>query len=825
MADIPDQANTFEESVYILGRDRQVKFNEMVQPIWWPADPARLSMYVLSPHKQIQSQARIQFIQYKNHQFDKVVVFRSGIALYEDATFMRGNVQIGDKDLLSGAGGTRTINRFLQSGENIAENRQRAVDINDSLRRSQCEHDLIIDLYNFDDRRSLDYALECRNTFNYYHFLTETLSQLARLTTVDHTGTITIHYSNKSERTGAFVMAFIQALFPNLADRVTLKRGKQSYDHVLSTFNFEHYYFFYSPADIAPIDDLAQLRKDEHKAKMPDPDTRTDVRLNSVSDNLFLLRDIAYQAVERTDYGYLPKRFFVARAQKPGQRDRKLNAQDDLIAALRPFGVETVYFENLSPLEQIAIMQHAELVIFVHGAGGANILFANEHAKVIEIGTIQTLKYRWPDFWPHAAVSGCRYIKMVADLDNDTPLEMPNFQQESIVAPRITSQNITDIANLVGTVLGFDTHFDNTDHLQQTCNILLETGFADKAADLLARHSDLVGTDADLLRVYANCRRDMGHYEVAFDLFKQSLALREDPDVLRQTIHLARRLKHQTYLKSALYDLLTKFPENYVDFVKSRPALQSKLASLSDIGVDHAFCIAVHHNAGLTWMFRIFKKVASTLNIPLFFCPGSDSYDVLKSRIAGNKYCFVLSLSSDFPAEFLADPNVSGLHVIRNPMDILVSGLDYHLTHTQTKNSLEPFLHNPRHDLNGETYQGHLRSLPTRSDQLRFEMREKHAETVAEMRRWSYAHKQIMELRYETLDPADLSELVKKALAPLSLTQEDMRACEDIVASLPKLAGTSTPDESIAPLADDFRAEYLDHFGADLTALGYPHPD
>jgi capsular polysaccharide biosynthesis protein len=77
------------------------------------------------------------------------------------------------------------------------------------------------------------------------------------------------------------------------------------------------------------------------------------------------------------------RRLVIGRVATSKGEQRCLLNEDDLMAALAPLGFERVVLESLPIAEQIALFHDAELVVGAHGAGLANLLFA-ERAGVVE---------------------------------------------------------------------------------------------------------------------------------------------------------------------------------------------------------------------------------------------------------------------------------------------------------------------------------------------------------------------------------------------------------------------------------------------------------
>lgn len=86
-----------------------------------------------------------------------------------------------------------------------------------------------------------------------------------------------------------------------------------------------------------------------------------------------------------------------------------------------------------------------------------------------------------------------------------------------------------------------------------------------------------------------------------------------------------------------------------------------------------------------------------------------------------------------------------GVHIIRDPRDVMISGARYHLK------AKEPWLLEPRSDLDGKSYQEFINGLPTFEDQVEFEMRHCGRWTTQEMLNWDYSNPSFYNVKYESL--------------------------------------------------------------------------
>lgn len=178
-------------------------------------------------------------------------------------------------------------------------------------------------------------------------------------------------------------------------------------------------------------------------------------------------------------------------------------------------------------------------------------------------------------------------------------------------------------------------------------------------------------------------------------------------------------------------------------------------------------CVATHHKTGTIWIKRVVMAMSDRLGIPWHGIWGRKQLD----KVPETERAFLCNWSGRFPKELWDRDDTVFLHVIRDPRDVLLSGCVYH--HTAPVEG-EEFLHKPRKDLGGITYQTHLNSLTCQADKLLFEMENKHATTVKEMRNWDYTRPGNTELRYEDLIADDRCVLFGNALMKVGFAPDEV---------------------------------------------------
>ena len=247
------------------------------------------------------------------------------------------------------------------------------------------------------------------------------------------------------------------------------------------------------------------------------------------------------------------------------------------------------------------------------------------------------------------------------------------------------------------------------------------------------------------------------------------------------------------------------------------------------------YAVGTHHKTGTLWMRAVFRRLARLIGVPGHVVyPRTPEAKVAPPR----ERAILMSWSSRFPAWLLDRQDVRVLHLIRDPRDVLLSGMRYH-RHAGEKG--EAFLHAPREELDGLTYQQHLNALPDDAARLTYEMGAKHAETLAEMTAWDYARPNTVEARYEDLIDDPTMATFREHLRDLGLPEPEVETGLKVYWSQSLFGGLAQE----AARADRIRAHvasgrvaqwrtrlprnvaelYAERHGAALVQLGYEeHP-
>ncbi|MCW5771994.1 MAG: sulfotransferase domain-containing protein [Rhodospirillaceae bacterium] len=150
--------------------------------------------------------------------------------------------------------------------------------------------------------------------------------------------------------------------------------------------------------------------------------------------------------------------------------------------------------------------------------------------------------------------------------------------------------------------------------------------------------------------------------------------------------------------------------------------------------------VGTHHKTGTVWMRRIFSEWCRRVDIS-FHDTGVMRPICAPATVPGVYFDF----HSAFPPALL-QRRFRGVHLIRDPRDVVISAAHYH---ARTDNP-ERWLHAPNPQFGGLGYAAAIGRLEP-EDRLRFEMEHASGNTIRAMAAWNYADARFANLRYEAL--------------------------------------------------------------------------
>lgn len=151
--------------------------------------------------------------------------------------------------------------------------------------------------------------------------------------------------------------------------------------------------------------------------------------------------------------------------------------------------------------------------------------------------------------------------------------------------------------------------------------------------------------------------------------------------------------------------------------------------------LENKVLVGTHHKTGTVWMKNIFSQSCSQLKLKFYNGQLEQSppdFNVL------------LEEHSQFDFDRL-NTEYKGLHIIRDPRDIIISGCFYH------QKAHEKWLHISEDKFGGLTYQEKINSYDALDDKILFEMENSSLWNIQAITNWNYTNPAFFEVKYENL--------------------------------------------------------------------------
>ena len=245
-------------------------------------------------------------------------------------------------------------------------------------------------------------------------------------------------------------------------------------------------------------------------------------------------------------------------------------------------------------------------------------------------------------------------------------------------------------------------------------------------------------------------------------------------------------------------------------------------------------CVGTHHKTGTVWMRRMLHKAKDAGTLSLMHI----GREKRMTDIPPQGPVALVNWSSGFPKSLISHPEARFIHVIRDPRDVLLSGMRYHLTAPLGN---EKALREKRREWGGLNYQQYLNAIPTTYRRLMFEMEHIHHETIEQMVGWDRSNPNARELRYEDLIVDHDCTLFRSVLTEFGIDGLDIDALVQAYWDEALFGGKATPEARKGQHAAHIKSgkpaqwktkmprtiaeEYARRYGRHLKALGYADND
>jgi hypothetical protein len=241
--------------------------------------------------------------------------------------------------------------------------------------------------------------------------------------------------------------------------------------------------------------------------------------------------------------------------------------------------------------------------------------------------------------------------------------------------------------------------------------------------------------------------------------------------------------------------------------------------------MDTIVVVTTHHKTGTVWANQIFKRIGAALDIPVAISRRDQGATPLVAPVivCTSEYSF----ESSYPGASLSRDDVRIMHMIRDPRDVCISGMHYHLR------SKEKRLHVKKARYGHRTYQTALRGFRTTRRRLHFEIEFSLAKNLENMLQWDYTRPNAYEVKYEDLIVDYDGELFRKIVTRLELPQPELclQAFQDASLFGGKVEGqkvhvrSGKPAQWLSVFDQRLARKFLKTFGPALITLGYEKDD
>ncbi|MCC0175415.1 tetratricopeptide repeat protein [Waterburya agarophytonicola K14] len=130
------------------------------------------------------------------------------------------------------------------------------------------------------------------------------------------------------------------------------------------------------------------------------------------------------------------KKIYISRAKS---KNRQIINESEVDRLLTERGFETVFLEEMSVLEQVAIFVNAEVIVAPHGSGLTNLVFCSPHTQVVELFSPN---YQRTDYWTISQHLQLQHYYLVGENFECLPLRNLMYQNS------LTEDILVNIASL-----------------------------------------------------------------------------------------------------------------------------------------------------------------------------------------------------------------------------------------------------------------------------------------------------------------------------------------------------------------------------------------
>lgn len=234
--------------------------------------------------------------------------------------------------------------------------------------------------------------------------------------------------------------------------------------------------------------------------------------------------------------------------------------------------------------------------------------------------------------------------------------------------------------------------------------------------------------------------------------------------------------------------------------------------------LKHRILVGTHHKAGTVWLGNVFRRICEQYGLTF--------YEGMAEKLPQEFDVFFRG-DSQLQAGQIRTP-FKGVHMIRDPRDIIVSGCFYH------QKAREKWLHIKQDRYGGLTYQEKIKSYQSLDDQILFEMENGGYHCIQEILAWNYDDPAFYEVKYEDLILDEQLILFHNLFAFLGFPGKAIPRVLKIAFNYSLFSGTLKNELHIRSgktrqwekhFSSHHKVRFLGLFGEALQRLGYENSD
>lgn len=225
--------------------------------------------------------------------------------------------------------------------------------------------------------------------------------------------------------------------------------------------------------------------------------------------------------------------------------------------------------------------------------------------------------------------------------------------------------------------------------------------------------------------------------------------------------------------------------------------------------MDRIAVIATHHKAGTVWLNHTFRKLGEARAIRVVNAGRDEA--LRRDELEPPLILLAANSRLDKYPGLMEDEHARALHVVRDPRDVLISSMHYHLR------AQERWLDRGDETLGGRTYREALSAHATERARMLFELEHATSGNVAAMGSWNRADPKSFETQYEALMGDEDGELFARIARHLGFQEDEIEICRNVFWEHALFGGGAHLKESMSHIRSGAVEQWKDVFDRTLA--------